>query len=82
MENFIEKAEKWIELYESNLQKDMISRRDLKLKYHSLRKDFEKLGDIRPFVRDIFWEVTRRYLIMPEVKEIKQVSFSIKGIRD
>lgn len=77
MENFIKKCEDWINNYEQ--PQNMISRRDLQLKYYKLREEYENLGDMRSFVRNIFGEVTRRYLIMPKPKEIKRVSFSIRG---
>ena len=80
MENFIKKCEDWISKYEQ--PQNMISRRDLQLKYYKLREEYENLGDMRSFVRNIFGEVTRRYLVMPKPKEVKRVSFSIRGNRD
>ena len=80
MENFIKKCEDWINKYEQS--QNMISRRDLQLNYYKLREEYEGLGDMRSFVRSIFGEVTRRYLVMPRSKEIKRVSFSIRGNRD
>ena len=80
MENFIKKCEDWINNYEQS--QNIVSRRDLQLKYYRLREDYESLGDMRSFVRSIFSEVTRRYLVMPKPKEIKRVSFSIRGNRD
>ena len=80
MENFIKECEDWINKYEQ--PQDMISRRDLQLKYYKLRENYENLGDMRSFVRSVFDEVTGRYLLMPKPKDIKKVSFSIRGIRD
>ena len=80
MENFIKKCEDWINNYEQS--QNMGSRRDLQLKYNKLREEYETLGDLRTFVRGLFWEVTRKYLLMSKPKEIKRVSFSIRGNRD
>ena len=44
MENFIKKCEDWINNYEQS--QNMVSRRDLQLKYYRLREDYESLGDI------------------------------------
>ena len=78
MENFIKKCEDWINKYEQS--QNMISRRDLQLNYYKLREEYEGLGDMRSFVRNIFVsEVTRRYLVMTKPKEVKRVSFSIRG---
>lgn len=81
MENFIKECEDWINKFEQPNQ-DLISRRDLQLKYYRLREDYENLGDMRSFVRSIFGEVTGRYLVMPKPKKIERVSFSIRGNRD
>ena len=81
MENFIKKCEDWINKYEQS--QNMVSRRDLQLNYYKLREEYEGLGDMRSFVRNIFvGEVTGRYLVMAKPKEVKRVSFSIRGNRD
>ena len=83
MENFIKKCEDWINNYEQSQNMNMISRRDLQLKYYKLREEYEGLGDLRSFARNIFvGEVTRRYLVMPQPKKVNRVSFSIRGNRD
>ena len=82
MENFIKNCEGWIKKYEQSPD-NMVKVRDLQLKFEEeIRRDWENLGDLRPFVRDIYWEVSSRYLRMPRLKEFKRVSFSIRGNRD
>lgn len=83
MENFIEKTNEWLELYGDGENLDMMRRRELSIRFKELQRDYESIGELRAFVGDIFWEVTKRYLIMPKPVFMKKPrTISIRGIRD
>lgn len=84
MENFIKKAEKWLEIYGSGENLSSLTRMDLNIKFKDLQREYENLGDLRSFVREVYWEVSSRYLKMPKPNTIKKpISVSIRsGARD
>lgn len=83
MENFVKKANKWLEIYGSGENLSSLTRMDLNTEFKDLQRDYEDLGDLRPFVREIYWEVLSRYLKMPKPNMKKPISFSIRGgVRD
>lgn len=79
MENFLEKAEKWLELYGDGENLSMMRRRELSIRFKELQKIYNNLGDLRVFVRNNYWEVAERYLVMPRPVFIKKPRISIKG---
>lgn len=83
MENFEMKTKEWLEIYGAGNNLSDSIRKDLNIKFKELQGQYETLGDLRSFVREIYWEVTKRYLTMPKPVTVKRPHLiSIRGNRD
>lgn len=81
MENFIEKSKEWLKLYGDGSNLNNMRRRELSIRFKELQREYDSLGDLRVFVRNTYWDVAEKYLVMPKPVIIKKPrSISIREI--